>query len=196
MYIHYDNNTLYLVIYEDIDMNKEIVLFFHGFGSSSNTNKFTCIEMNKECNNVDYVNTDIDKIFNDYDKHVQSLIEKYDTVILVGHSLGGYFANHFANKYKLKALLINPCVRPSHYIKDRINGIENLNLQFNTNGAKEVVILAEKDDEVLDLVNDLKIVENNENYSVQFFNGGHHRTCREDNINLEIDELFNHPLVF
>lgn len=170
---------------------KEIILFFHGFNSSNETNKFTCIKRNKECTTVDYTN--LKSVFEFYDSRVRTLLSEYDKVVLCGHSLGGYFANHFANKYNLKALLINPCVRPAYYIKDYID-VSGFDLSFNTGSTNDIVILAEEDDEVLDLKNDLLFLIGLPNYSVQYFKGGNHRTCREDAINLELDILLDHPI--
>lgn len=177
-------------------MKDEIVLFFHGFGSSDNTNKFTCIEGNKVCFNVDYSKDDISKVFEFYDTKVKSLMNEYKKVVLAGHSFGGYFANYFANKYGLKALLINPCMRPSHYVKGRVPGVENIDITVGTDKAKEVIVLAERDDEILDLPSDLASLIDLPNYDIQFFDGGHHRTCRGGFINLSLDTLLDRPFGF
>ena len=173
----------------------DIVLFFHGFGSSDNTNKFTCIEMNKVCINVDYANDGIMNVVNRYDKLVNDLMKSHDNVILAGHSLGGFFANLFSHRYNLPALLINPCMSTS-YLKDRIPNIDSLGLTFPTDGNRSVSVLVEMDDEVLNFKKDIIMIENNPIFSITKFNGGHHRTCRADSINLELDLLGGHPFGF
>jgi predicted esterase YcpF (UPF0227 family) len=40
------------------------------------------------------------------------LLEKGENVGLVGSSLGGYYSIYLANKYNLKAVLINPAIYP------------------------------------------------------------------------------------
>lgn len=165
-------------------------MFFHGFGSDNETNKFTCIKYDlKFCDTVDYA-ADFKGVFEQYERKVVSLLNEYNSIVLAGHSLGGYFANHFANKYRQNALLINPCLYPSRYMKGRIPDIEHMDLPILTEGAQEVCVLAERGDEVLDLVNDLKVFDGLQNYIVEFFNGGHHRTCRDLEINSKI-EYFN-----
>jgi len=45
---------------------------------------------------------------------------------LVGSSLGGYYAIWLANKYNLKAILVNPSVRPYDSLKAYLGEIENI----------------------------------------------------------------------
>ena len=51
---------------------------------------------------------------------LEQLIESYDNVALVGSSLGGYYAIYLAEKYGLKAVLINPAVNSSTTLKKRV----------------------------------------------------------------------------
>lgn len=41
---------------------------------------------------------------------IASASGKYESVLLIGHSLGGYFATYLATKHNLKAVLINPVI--------------------------------------------------------------------------------------
>ena len=45
---------------------------------------------------------------------------------LVGSSLGGYYALWLANKYNLKAVLVNPSVRPYDSLKAHLGEVENI----------------------------------------------------------------------
>jgi len=45
--------------------------------------------------------------------------------VLMGSSLGGYFSTYFAEKYRLKAALINPAVKPFVLLKDYMGKHEN-----------------------------------------------------------------------
>jgi len=49
------------------------------------------------------------------------LIHSYDTVHLIGSSLGGFYALYLAQRYHLKAILINPSISP-HITLKRVLG--------------------------------------------------------------------------
>lgn len=57
---------------------------------------------------------------------LRAAIEQLDQPILMGSSLGGYYATYLAQQYNLKALLINPAVRPHHLFDDFTEQQENL----------------------------------------------------------------------
>jgi predicted esterase YcpF (UPF0227 family) len=57
---------------------------------------------------------------------IKSLSDNYNgETILVGTSLGGYFARHFSAKYKLRTILINPAVDPHISLRKAIGDITN-----------------------------------------------------------------------
>ena len=47
------------------------------------------------------------------------------TWLIIGSSLGGYFANYLANKYQCLAVLINPAIRPFELLEDYIGEQKN-----------------------------------------------------------------------
>ncbi len=51
---------------------------------------------------------------------LEQLVESYADVTLIGSSLGGYYAIYLAEKYGLKAVLINPAVDSSQTLKKRV----------------------------------------------------------------------------
>ncbi len=59
-------------------------------------------------------------------KQLQDAIAQLDQPVLVGSSLGGYYATYLAEQYNLKALLINPAVRPHHLFDGFTAEQENL----------------------------------------------------------------------
>ncbi len=59
-------------------------------------------------------------------QQLQDAIAQLQQPVLVGSSLGGYYATYLAEQYHLKALLINPAVRPHHLFDDFIAEQENL----------------------------------------------------------------------
>ncbi len=53
---------------------------------------------------------------------LETLIENSsDKVALIGSSLGGYFSTYLAEKYNLKAVLINPAVKPYELMKKYVD---------------------------------------------------------------------------
>ena len=57
---------------------------------------------------------------------LQEAIEQLQQPVLVGSSLGGYYATYLAQQYHLTALLINPAVRPHLLFDDFTAEQENL----------------------------------------------------------------------
>ena len=87
-------------------------------GKNSDKNSYTL-------NNFLKVTPNIDVQFIEYDSSL-SFKEIYDIIdaqlqgiteddIIVGHSLGGYFALIFSSKYNTKKILINPSLHPKGY---------------------------------------------------------------------------------
>jgi len=102
---------------------------------------------------------------------LEQLVESYDDVTLVGSSLGGYYAIYLAEKYGLKALLINPAVDSAQTLKKRlveVNGMatnyhDGSQYTWNTNHVEmlkkyrvdevkngEYMLLLQTGDDVLD----------------------------------------------
>jgi len=85
-----------------------MILFFHGLNSSKNTNKYTTIRREKHCETVDYLKTGYDAISKRYDE----LINEIKPDVLVGHSLGGYWALKKSAERNIPCVLLNPSLFP------------------------------------------------------------------------------------
>ncbi len=90
-----------------------MIIYIHGFGSSGYGGKATLFREYFEeeviAPSLSYVPTlAIDTL----EQIIEMLLEKDENIGLVGSSLGGYYAIYLANKYDLKAVLINPAVYP------------------------------------------------------------------------------------
>ncbi len=66
---------------------------------------------------------------------LEQLIESYhhEEVKLVGSSLGGYYAIYLAEKYGLKAVLINPAVDSSKTLKRRVAEMNGKAINYHDN---------------------------------------------------------------
>lgn len=60
------------------------------------------------------------------EEHLQNLLNKYNNVILIGHSMGGVIASYLASKYKVKKLIL---IAPA---------FEYLNFQKNKEDLKDI----------------------------------------------------------
>lgn len=174
------------IISSSIKMSNVNIIFFHGLDSSNQTNKFQCIQhQTKECLTVDYIGLGVDDVGDLYNDMILDSIYRYDKTILVGHSFGAYFANMFAVKYSMPALLISPCMRPNVYAVERMPEVAQYNWLWETNYTNKITIMIENDDELFDVETDVALLKNApaEYLTLHRFDGGNHRICREDVIN-------------
>ena len=180
-----------------IENNDTFLLFFHGLDSSCETSKYTCITRQpKYCQTVNY-REDFEAVFEIYDALIQEKIKEYPRVVLAGHSLGGWFANHFAHKYNLRALLIAPCIYPSEVLADRIPQVADMKLSFPTSNPQMTRVMVEVDDECLDVaVARRTLVNLPANWEVEYFERGHHRIARSSEIWSNLLDLCEDPLVW
>ncbi len=57
---------------------------------------------------------------------LRSLVEQYPSVVLIGSSLGGFYATWFSEHYdQVRAVLVNPAVAPQRLLKDLLGETEN-----------------------------------------------------------------------
>lgn len=119
------------------------IIYIHGFNSSPFSDKVESIRKsfpesivlaNQHFSTVDSVLSNIDSI-------VQSMDIESD--VLVGSSLGGFWANYFSEKYRIPAVLINPAVEPSKTLKKYI-GQEMMDKRIWSNTDCEEYIAIEK----------------------------------------------------
>ncbi len=168
--------------------NKTLLLFFHGFDSSNKTDKFTCIEhIPKYCQTVNY-RKGFDSALQTYDEIVKQKIADYPQVVLAGHSLGGWFANHFAAKYGLKSLLIAPCINPNVLLFNRAPDPNDLPFPICRDYLTKVMV--EVADEILDVATAQQALVNlPDSWQVTYYKGGDHRIARASEINAYIKTL-------
>ena len=177
--------------------NDTFLLFFHGLDSSCETSKYTCIKRDpKYCQTVNY-RKNFAEVFEVYDALIQEKMRQYPRVVLAGHSLGAWFANHFAHQYHLRALLIAPCIYPSDVLANRIPALANRKLSFPTSNTEMVRVMVEVDDECLDVaVARRTLVNLPESWEVDYFERGHHRIARSEDIWYHLVHLCEDAIVW
>jgi len=110
--------------------SKSTLIYLHGFNSTPHSKKAQQLKQYFESSNHDcvYIIPSLSFSPHQVDVAVSAIIEeqlKLGSVSLLGSSLGGYYAIHFAEKYGLYAALINPAVKPYILLDDFLG--ENVN---------------------------------------------------------------------
>ncbi|MDY7220066.1 YqiA/YcfP family alpha/beta fold hydrolase [Denitrificimonas sp. JX-1] len=105
------------------------IVYIHGFNSSPAS--FKAQQVRKAWQQLELPEEDLQVPALHHHPHraiaqLQEIIESLGQPVLVGSSLGGYYATYLAQRYLLKALLINPAVRP-HRLFDNF-ATEQVNL--------------------------------------------------------------------
>lgn len=160
-----------------------MILFMHGLLSSPLTNKkYTNIKYkNKLCKLVKYTTLSYNEVSDIYD----SLITKHKPQILIGHSMGGYWAITKSNQHNIPCIAINPFVNPNNRSKIFFKDYTNLNIDnFNTN----VSLYMEGGDMLLNMQN-LCDIAKEKNINYKFLSGGSHFVKYKDELNLFIDNV-------
>ncbi|MBM7457242.1 putative esterase YcpF (UPF0227 family) [Oceanisphaera litoralis] len=152
-----------------------MILFFHGLDSDNETTKFTAIShSNKFCKRVDYRRQSHEDISRFYD----GLITQYKPALLVGHSLGGYWALMKSDQHSLPCVLVNPQFYPS--FRSDYSDLD----PANCDPAIPRFVYLEMGDEVLDIERIYHALKGRVS-RLEAVLGGHHRVANLD----RMDEL-------
>lgn len=166
-----------------------MILYIHGFGSSGQGGKASLFREYFEDEvivpSLSYVpSLAIDTL----EQIIEMLQAKDEEIGLVGSSLGGYYAIYLANKYKLKAVLINPAIYPyktlekigkamNYYdgssfevTKEHMQSLKSFEVN-NIKNEDDFLVLLQTDDEVLDYN---EAVEKLPNSDLVIEDGGNH----------------------
>lgn len=96
---------------------KHLLVHIHGFLSSNDATRVAEIKHHIENNNlnIEVVSPRLPETPQLAVQYLEKLLQeqtpKHQSIALLGHSLGAYFATHIASKYQLKAALVNPVIR-------------------------------------------------------------------------------------
>ena len=143
------------------------IIYLHGFQSSTLSIKGQFIQA--FCQNQHHVHLpDLNMPPEQVLAHVSEMIECLDQVVLIGSSLGGFYATQLVAKHAVPAVLINPAMRPWQLFHDLFGGelpyavnaqwtldqtqldqLEQMAVPF-VQDADKILVLLQQDDEVLD----------------------------------------------
>lgn len=173
-----------------------MIIYIHGFGSSGFGGKATILRDEFKDEIILPSLSNIPTLAIDTLEQLIFLLKKYnENIYLMGSSLGGFYSIYLANKYNLKAVLINPAIYPyktlskvgtaTNYYdlstfecnENHLNSLKNFEVATIKN-QENFLVLLQKGDEVLDykealekLPNAKSIVKEGGNHSFTNFEG-------------------------
>ncbi|MBJ9948767.1 MAG: YqiA/YcfP family alpha/beta fold hydrolase [Pseudomonadota bacterium] len=146
------------------------IIYLHGFKSSSLSIKGQQLNDYCRCHSSHNVHLpDLNQHPKDVLTKISAYIEQWSDVVLVGSSLGGFYATQLVAKYGVPAVLINPAMRPWELFR-RLFGTEHIPYQVTeqwtldhaqlaylediavpfVQDADKIMVLLQQGDEVLD----------------------------------------------
>lgn len=140
------------------------LIYIHGFRSSTTSEKSRAFrKIFPEITLATYDTLHPDIGFRQLDEIISAALPHH--LILIGSSLGGFWAYQFAKKYSLKCVLLNPCMNPEVTLKPDIGLVTNMYTgeegvmdesdllkydQYRLDGEPEAgIVLHEKGDELI-----------------------------------------------
>ncbi|MEJ2898368.1 YqiA/YcfP family alpha/beta fold hydrolase [Acinetobacter sp. NS-4] len=146
------------------------IIYLHGFKSSALSIKGQQIK--SYCQQLNHVQVHLPDLNFPPEQtlaYVAAMIENLDQVVLVGSSLGGFYATQLVAKYGVPAVLINPAMRPWQLFRDlfgsdqipyvvnaewtldhtHLDQLEQMAVPF-VQDADKILVLLQQGDEVLD----------------------------------------------
>lgn len=148
------------------------ILFLHGLDSSRESTKFHAIDAKQKfCIDMDYRNLSFQSVADFY----HELIDKIKPEIIVGHSLGGYWALKMSVAHHLPCIVANPSLQPN--FREDYPAISNEDLDHD---IPQFAYL-ELGDEMLNMHS---VQQHLEDYmQIQVIADGHHRLKCPENLN-------------
>ena len=150
-------------------MNTDVVIYLHGFNSGSNSNTVALLKAAFD-GRAEIVSTDYDSYRPEQAAtYLSDVIARYfgQNLVLVGTSLGGFWAVHFATQLNLRCVAVNPCTQPTEALQQFVGLNQNFSdgqqyllteemVQAYSNfplfGASraDLTIITQSEDEVID----------------------------------------------
>ena len=165
------------------------ILYFPGFGGNQNSETFRkIVEKHESSELIIYNNFNAEKAF----EEIQNQIENYlsENILLIGQSLGGFWAEYFAVKFGFNLILINPSLEPHESLKKYDLSAENLNSfkKFKTEKLpkSKISIILSKNDTV---VNPKPVFEKYKDFVDFKYIEGDHKLTEFETLFREIEKM-------
>lgn len=183
-----------------------MVLYIHGFGSSGEGGKSTEFRAYFKSKGISFIAPSLSYIPELAIKTLEELIESYkEEVTLIGSSLGGFYSLYLANKYNLKAVLINPSIHPYITLQKVLGNAPSFydtstflwkdshiqmlkKFKVQEHNQKNIMLLLQKGDETLDYKEALKVLPDSLKYVEE---GGNHSFVKVERYFLGVQSFFN-----
>lgn len=175
------------------------ILYFPGYGGGDHSRTINTLRQHDLLGNyvtcMYYDNNIPAKALADLERQVGRFVNNNHKILLVGNSLGGYWANYFSEKYDLPCVLINPGIFPKESLQKYDTVRKDLLYQypystFNNNKKKRLIFSSL--DEVVDNKNNGPYFEGVQ--SVEWIEQGH-KLDNFDAVIANVKKLF-YDLIF
>ena len=186
-----------------------MIIYIHGFASSGFGTK---AQEFKKYYNDEIICLSLPTIpllaINNLEQIIESYLKLGEKVSLIGSSLGGFYSLYLANKYNLKAVLINPALNPKNTLKrfytfgfvknyydksrfeitkEQLDSLINFEVKEMKN-RENILALIQKGDEIIDFKESIKVLKNCE---IILEDGGNHSFKDIERYFSKIDYFFN-----
>jgi predicted esterase YcpF (UPF0227 family) len=182
----------------------KLIVYIHGFNGHVDSPKVEALRVAHRDAVVEapeYDDNNAQKSFTKLTQYFSERVKKYDEIVIVGCSLGGFWAHYFANQFRLPALLLNPSMQPWTSLQKYVgeNGFTKQQAdQFHDFAFKYAlpktvfeprIVLLETGDKVLDARHTATMFQGAA--KVKTLPGGSHRFDNYIEMNKAVTELFN-----
>lgn len=165
------------------------IIYFPGFGGDKNSETYTKIcEKYENSVFMVYDNSNAEVAFSQIKNQIQNYI--CENLLLIGQSLGGFWAEKFAIYYDLHSILINPSFEPEFSLKkydlsvDDLNSFQNFkSIEFS---KKKISIILSKNDSI---VNPAPVLQKYKNFANFKYVNGDHKLVEFETLFSEIVEM-------
>jgi predicted esterase YcpF (UPF0227 family) len=105
-----------------------MIVYIHGFNSAPASFKARRLQSRLEAlgRGAEFIAPALPHSPAEAARLLDGLARQHTGAALIGSSLGGFYATYLAEKHGLKAVLLNPAVRPYDLLKDHVGPQQNL----------------------------------------------------------------------